>query len=297
MSLKKLLIAFTILFTSWYHVNLPAKSDTDKTYFLKLQNTNRSYLVHLPASYKPQVAYPVVLILHGRGGSGRQIAEQTKFSQVADQQSFIAVYPNAINKPTLWNAFYPVAGSNRDDIAFIQAMLGELQNKYKIDDKRIYALGYSSGAMLTYRIGSELSEQIAAIGVVSGSLGYRSHGRAIYISKPKQPVPALVLHGKKDLIVKYKGGMSFTVQTNLLGIKQSVNQWASYNNCQAEQTKELLQDGKFIKETYNCPKQNQVTLLTLAEGTHKWPSILPDPNGKPTSTAVALWEFLKIYHK
>jgi polyhydroxybutyrate depolymerase len=271
--------------------------DNEKTYFLQIQNTNRSYLVHLPKSYTNNQYYPLVLVLHGRGGSGPKMAEYTQFSELADKQKFIVVYPNAINKPTLWNAFYKPYGKERDDITFISKTLQQLKENYKINERKIYVVGYSSGAMMAYRVASELSSQITAVAIISGSLGYRKNNRDVYINKPTVSIPTIIVHGKKDPIVHFKGGMSLTVKTDLIGVKPSVEKWAAYNQCKIVPTKENFISSRYIRETYTCINNGQIVFYTLLDGTHKWPTLLPNENNQMSLTAQVLWDFLSKYQK
>ncbi|MDX1919711.1 MAG: hypothetical protein SFU25_03140, partial [Candidatus Caenarcaniphilales bacterium] len=66
--------------------------------------------MHLPKNFTSAKTYPLLILLHGRGSNGQKMAGFTGFSSLADREQFIAVYPNAINFPTLWNAFYEPEG-------------------------------------------------------------------------------------------------------------------------------------------------------------------------------------------
>ena len=68
---------------------------------LRHDGRTRTYLVHLPASYSKNKTWPVVLVFHGGGGNGEQMAKMTGFSRKADQEGFIAVYPNGTG---LWQS-------------------------------------------------------------------------------------------------------------------------------------------------------------------------------------------------
>ena len=60
---------------------------------------------------------------------------------------------------------------NVDDVAFIRALLDDLMRAYQVDAKRVYATGMSNGAIMAYRLASELSDRIAAIAPVAGAVG------------------------------------------------------------------------------------------------------------------------------
>ncbi len=50
-------------------------------------------------------------------------------------------------------------------------MIEELQFTYNIDSGRIFVTGHSNGGMMTYRLGAELSDIVAAIAPVAGTIG------------------------------------------------------------------------------------------------------------------------------
>ena len=83
---------------------------------------DRRYTVHVPPGYDGQQTVPVVIMLHGGGGTGRAAATETGWGAKADQAGFLAVFPEALARdpakpssfagnPQLWNdgsdRFYP----------------------------------------------------------------------------------------------------------------------------------------------------------------------------------------------
>ena len=82
-------------------------------------------------------------------------------------------------------------------MAFIGKVLDDLGSVVKMDEKRVYACGMSNGAMMCYRLAAELSDRIAAIAPVAGTI-------AIEESKPKRPVPVIHFHGTKDTLVPFE---------------------------------------------------------------------------------------------
>lgn len=266
---------------------------------IQVKNLKRTYLLHLPKNFTSSKTYPLLILLHGRGSNGQKMAKLTGFSSLGDKEQFIAVYPNAINFPTLWNAFYKPKGHNRDDVAFIRKMLQELEGEFKIDPKKIYAVGFSSGGMFAYRIGAELSDKIAAIAVVSGSLGYRDDvGKTVYIQKPLEAVSALIIHGKKDSVVRMAGGKSFSVRTNLLSLKDSVNQWSEYINCEFPLKSSLLIEKPYEKKICrNKSGTKQVTLILRDKGKHEWPDFLVNENNEILPSNEVIWQFFNQHSK
>jgi polyhydroxybutyrate depolymerase len=95
-------------------------------------------------------------------------------------------------------------------------LLDDLARVVKVDQKRVYACGMSNGAMMCYRLAAELSERIAAITPVAGTI-------AIEVSKPKRPVPVLHFHGTRDTFVPFKMSKGKTPSVlKLKGVEESI---------------------------------------------------------------------------
>jgi polyhydroxybutyrate depolymerase len=78
--------------------NSPAKDSQEK---VDVDDISRSYVVHVPPGYDQQQHYPVVILLHGQNQDANEMARLTHFNQLADKDSVIAVYPNALHGE--WN--------------------------------------------------------------------------------------------------------------------------------------------------------------------------------------------------
>ena len=125
----------------------------------------------------------------------------------------------------VWNA----GGFNRkrsegkpDDVAFIDKLLDDLGTVVKIDEKRVYACGMSNGGMMSYRLAAELSDRIAAIAPVAGTI-------AIEESKPNRPVPVIHFHGTKDTLVSFEGKKGDEKSfMRLKGVEDSIQTWVKH---------------------------------------------------------------------
>src|SRR3984885_6697634 len=157
------------LYFSWWL--RPGKSRT-----LTVGGLNRTYVVHVPEGHDQKTPMPLVLALHGATMNGPMMAWFSGLSRKADEAGFIAVYPNGTGNFSsfTWNGgnCCGLAVQNQvDDVAFINALLDDLMGSYNVATRRIYATGISNGAVMAYRLASELSDRIAAIAPVSGSMG------------------------------------------------------------------------------------------------------------------------------
>ena len=150
----------------------------DHTRTLEHDGRTRSYLVHVPPKYDPKRPTPVVLAFHG--GGQQRLEQMVRFcglNEKADKEGFIAVYPNGtgrLEQMLTWNGGnccgYAM-WNNVDDVGFTRALLDDLAKVANVDAKRVFATGISNGGIMCYRLASELSDRIAAIAPVSGTMG------------------------------------------------------------------------------------------------------------------------------
>ena len=178
----------------------PTLAPGDHTRTVKTEGRERSYQIHIPAKYDSKSPLPVVLALHGAAMNGPMMAAFCGLNKKADEAGFITVYPNGtgIGIFPIWNAGGITTKDLTDDVAFIRALLDDLARVLKVDSKRVFATGMSNGAMMCYRLAAELSDRIAAIAPVAGTM-------AIEKANPTRPVPIIHFHGTADTFVPFNG--------------------------------------------------------------------------------------------
>jgi polyhydroxybutyrate depolymerase len=283
-----------------------AEADTlgpgDHTRTLMQGEHKRTYLVHIPGSYDPKKPTPVVLALHGAAMNGSMMVWFSGLNRKADEAGFIVVYPSGTGAgPFLtWNAGGLKENwvkDKPDDVAFIGKLLDDLGTLVKFDEKRVYACGMSNGGMMCYRLAAELSDRVAAIAPVAGTI-------AIEESKPKRPVPVIHFHGTKDTLVPFemnRGKMPSFIK--LKGVEDSIQTWVKLNGCEANpKTDTLSRDGDEMKVTRTRHgggrDGSEVVLIVIEGGGHTWPGQQPPVGflGKSARNISAndlMWEFFQ----
>jgi polyhydroxybutyrate depolymerase len=227
----------------------------------------RTYELYVPEAAKGKKDVPLVLMLHGRGGSGKNAAKSYGWTQKADQEAFIAAFPDALEDPyqnlSTWNYVHDKAMA--DDTLFLLMLIISLKKELAVDPKRIYVVGHSNGAMMAYRAASELSDLIAAIAPVAGTLGMKQAALST-IKKPKHPVSVIAFHGKKDKVVPYEGGKTH-------GARDSVMFWVKQNECTTWPVVfKPMDDDELVIETFEDGKKGtEVIFVSVANGGHEWP--------------------------
>jgi polyhydroxybutyrate depolymerase len=277
----------------------------DYTRPLEVNERQRSYLLHVPASYDGARPLPVVLIFHGGASDAERMIQFCGLNDKADQAGFLAVYPNGtgqLPRALTWNGGNCCGYAERrnvDDVAFVRALLDDLAKVARIDSKRIYATGMSNGAIMAYRLASELSDRIAAIAPVSGPMGTEK-------CSPKRPVSVLHFHGTDDLFAPLQGGQGprSVSGTDFYSVDHSIRAWVTANGCPETPATvnepHHAEDGTAVtRYTYGPGKDgSEVVSIIIAGGGHTWPGRQPLVKilGKSTKNISAndvMWEFFQ----
>ncbi len=273
--------------------------------------TTRTFVVHAPPGFDGKSKVPVVIMLHGAGGSGEGAMAETGWDAKSDREGFIAVFPDGtpphpmlparfLLNPRLWND-----GSGRgaigvddvDDLGFIAAMIGFLEARYASDPARIYCTGFSNGASMTFSVGLNLSNLIAAIAPVSGHLWYVQKQLAY-------PVPLLFIIGTKDPLNPIDGGnvkLPWEKTEYHPPVEDSLKEWERMLGCGPEV--QTARGNGVLEVTYDqCAKGGEVEYYRVRGLGHVWPggkSRLPEKwVGKPSDNLNAtdvIWEFFKTH--
>jgi polyhydroxybutyrate depolymerase len=260
----------------------------DSNQSITVDGLERSYILHIPPGYNSSTHLPLVFVLHGMGGTAESIESKSGMSAKSDQENFIAVYPNALGHPSVWNSnLSDISSKGVDDVGFIRALLDKLEHDLRIDRKRIYCSGFSSGAIMSYLLGAKLSHRLAAIGIASGTVGNRAPDGSIrIIPTPSDPVPVIAFHGRKDGTIYYDGGGSMV---DCLSVADSIKFWVSADGCVSSPQKTTKPNDNLRIDDYGgCKDGSEVILYTFKNGTHEWPSLQNNDNFSATD---AMWEF------
>ncbi|MBU0640933.1 MAG: dienelactone hydrolase family protein [Planctomycetes bacterium] len=295
--------------TPEYVAGLVFMGPGDHSLSLEVDGLEREYIVHVPAGTDFRDPVPVVIMFHGAGSSAVEEMWKTGWPQKADQEGFLAVFPEATRpflkqrtqartNPQIWNdgSGMGVAGIfDVDDVAFVDALLDDAAARFLIDQSRIYATGFSNGASFTFRVAAELGDRIAAAAPVCGHLRLDEVGLVA-------PVPLLFIMGTADPLHPVEGGEVYTMwgtRELMPPLLESPSRWAALLGCDTEPVTVLEADGVTLLEYGACADQDtEVLAYTIAEQGHLWPggrslqsaTLVGDSTDKLNATDV-IWEF------
>ena len=258
----------------------------------------RTYFVHLPQSYNPSIAYPLVFAMHGGGRLGYEgVAGQSELSDLSDQENFIVVYPEGIRTLGFrtWNAgnCCPLATDlGTDDVGFIIALLENLQLEISINPKRVYATGFSNGGQLAYKLANEHPDKFAAISAVAGVL-------QDFPFSPLRNVPIIHFHSYLDETAPYFGGQSDApnIDLDFPAVEETMDIIADQYNCTIIKETVFSDGDTYDQFRYSdCDEDVLIELYVSQDGGHSWPggqAFSSTPISQHFNASKLMWAFFQ----
>lgn len=231
---------------------------------LQVGTETRTYRLHYAPMESGQQPLPLVIVLHGMGGTGRVSERLTGFSELADQHNFVACYPDGVHK--IWRYV------GTEDVDFIRELIDTLVEEKIADQRRVYVTGISNGAYMTNFLACKLSDRVCAVAPVAGTLLRWQSGQAA----SGRPIPMLYIHGTDDKIVGFDGVDLFSKRRFSIGAEDFVRAWAERNGAgdepQTEQLPDAVEDETTVERlTYDQNDKAPVIFYRIQGGGHNWP--------------------------
>jgi polyhydroxybutyrate depolymerase len=191
---------------------------------------------------------------------------------------------------THWNVGGWTMGSTIDDVGFTASLLDSISNTYTIDDTRVYSTGMSNGGYMSFLLACQLSDKIAAIASVTGSMTPQTYNAC----NPQHPTPILQIHGTSDQTVPYVGDPTWTKS-----IDDVLQYWVAYNNCNTSAIITAIADinifdGSTAEHIVYDGGDNNVTTkhLKIYGGDHDWPGVWGNMD---IHASAEVWKFFSRY--
>jgi len=260
------------------------------------QGVKRKFILHVPASYDPSLPTSLVISMHGFGDWPAHQMHMSGWNNLADKEGFIAIYPMGTRFPMRWQLydFKNPAGNPTADIHFISDLIEYLERKYNIDPARIYANGLSNGGGMAQALSCTLSNQIAAVGSVSGAYFY-----PLKACQPTRPVPVIAFHGTADTIVPYQGGPSERFPLPFPCIPEFMEKLAQRNGCTVAPIEQTISPNVHSISYTGCNVNADVVFYSIQGGGHSWPGgkamprmVVGETNHEINATRL-IWDFFK----
>lgn len=272
------------------------------TYTIQHDGITRKYMVHVPKSYDGGKAVPLLLSFHGGGGHMEFQASDERYGQISasEKYGFVVVFPNGYSRLGGKLATFNAGGccgkakeENVDDVGFARTIVANVSKQLNIDRQRIFATGFSNGAMLTHRLACEASDIFRAIAPVAGTDNTLS-------CNLRQPVSVLIIHARNDDHNKFEGGVgeksvdrgNMAASTS---VPETLNRWLGRDGCSRTPQRVLEKSGAYCDRYSGCKGDTSVAICITDRGTHSWPGAQKSRSTEAPSQAISandvMWAF------
>jgi polyhydroxybutyrate depolymerase len=257
----------------------------------------RRYDAVLPTATGP---LPVVLAIHGGGGNSRNartitcptgdLDDADCLDALGVREGFLTIYPDGTPSTLLrnlktWNAGGGVddlqctsgraCADNVDDVGYFRSVLDDLSRWVTVDERRVYATGLSNGGAMSYRLGHELSDRIAAIAPIGAADQF---GIASEPPPADHLVPVLDIHGTADPCWPFDGGTAACLQDDgkrKVGVPETIARLVAERGCAPDAVSEAIPDvtgdGTASRFDRFSGCSADVIQLRIEGGGHTWP--------------------------
>jgi poly(3-hydroxybutyrate) depolymerase len=194
--------------------------DFKRHYLLESAGEIMPYRLYVPTSYAQGKTYPLIVALHGLGGTEDSFFTNYDgvYPKLAEERGYIIAAPLGyrVDGSYGWGLGQPPADPNtrrvqeRSEEDVIQ-VLHRVRQQYRIDENRIYLMGHSMGGIGTWKIAPKFPDIWAAIGPIAGN------GNPATLERIRH-IPQIVVHGDADATVNVQGSRAMVAKAKELGI-------------------------------------------------------------------------------
>ncbi|MCF0057043.1 PHB depolymerase family esterase [Dyadobacter sp. CY356] len=269
--LKNLFITIILLQCSLVRAQLVADS-------LLIDNHYRVFYYNKPQP--TQTGASLIFAMHGSGGKPQDMVEKAvTLEKRAVADNFIIAYPAGYKH--YWNECRKAstAAANVENInepAFFSGMIKYFNERFRINEKQVFATGFSGGGHMSYSLGITMPDKIKAISAVVANLPTPENMDCV---ESKKPLAVMITNGTADQTNPYNGGEVKTPGVSLGTVRateQSFQYWAALDGYKGDPVKTIVQDADtsnditIEKYTYQKKGKPEVTLLKVINGKHQW---------------------------
>lgn len=186
-----------------------------------------------PYQYVAGTPVPLVIVLHGYGGSSAGIDRYFGISGLLHQDHFAVILPQGTLNPDgrrFWDATdfcCDFREADPDDVGYLNELVEEAADH--VEPEGVYLVGLSNGGFMSYRMACESMPKLRGIVNLAGS-SFDDADRC----EGAEPISILHIHGTVDSTIRYNGGSRNRGTIRYSGAREVVERWASRAGCDIE---------------------------------------------------------------
>jgi polyhydroxybutyrate depolymerase len=243
---------------------------------LTIGGQQRTFDIHVPASYTGTRNVALVLDMHGFTQNKTQQAARSQFRGLSDQVGYVYVAAQGIGNA--WSAMGPCCGTNNgttraNELAFLRGIVGAVQRNGRIDANQVFATGFSNGGSMAHTLACRASDIFSGIATVSFQLSGQNRNQANIVNNCNgtmvAPLPVISFHGNSDDTSPYNGGGFLGLFNQLISAPNSNRAWAQIQGCNLNSvTNRRINNVTTCDRFTGCDGGTAVELCTIQNGEH-----------------------------
>ena len=196
-----------LIFSAFFGAGLNLSPGAALADMQNLSLQGREFSLYVPQGLSGPA--PLVVVLHGALSSAEKFSKTLNLRGEADARGFVLAYLNGTivgrerGNRRSWNSGGGCCASageaGVDDLDFIASVISSLVAQGYANGNKVYLVGHSNGAMMSYRFACERSGMVAGVVGLSGVITANGCSNA-------SGVRVLVVQGAQDPIVPVAGG-------------------------------------------------------------------------------------------
>jgi polyhydroxybutyrate depolymerase len=248
----------------------PARADETRS--LDIDGIKRSYALHVPVGIGPSA--PLVVVLHGKASSGAEEMVAGQWQSRADKEKFIVVAPDALDsydgvddkrpwtlRDWLRRTYRILRGRNvvrwdggQNDVDLIASVIDRVGVGEKIDQSRIYMVGYSRGGFMAHRMALQITARLAGVAIVSPDVEPEAK------KAPKRPLSFLLVVGDRDPVLPVSADRPAAI----------MERWRAVDHCPPLAKLESGSAPLLVEGAGPCSEGTEIRYVIAQDVGHDW---------------------------
>ncbi len=188
----------------------------------------RKVYIRMPQSFgdgRNAQPYPIVMALHGAGGTGFGFVNNVHLSTLIDAGEFVGVYPNGHSNDGSNGGYWNLGSeaTTADDLEFVNMIVQTLSGYSELDTTKMYGIGYSNGSGMMNLLGKSTT-YFSAIATLASQQSVSTSELT-----PQRTLSVFQFNGDADTLIPINGGES--VVGEFISAEASALNWANHFNC------------------------------------------------------------------
>lgn len=273
---------------------------------INVNGKNRDYAIDIPNNYDPNKPYRLFYTSHWFGGSAKDVVNGTVSNGGADNWAFFGLKRMANEAgeqaifiaPSMDGSTWDLGGNGADHALFSK-LLDYAKTNLCIDESRVFATGFSFGAMMSYSLSLTHQDEIRAVATLAAAnfVGDANSPWVPYPADSKKKIAYLGITGMSDGTCPFIGN-----KDKKMGGLYAALLHAQDNDCDIPAVPENIDHtnpGSKSHVTYdfkNCAEGYPVRYITFDGGHIAAPTDgQTSDDGKRTWAPKAMWDFFSQF--